>query len=204
MKHMTFRKSVLAALLALATVGTTQAAPGDSVPASGRMTFDVIRKGKDIGDYGLSFRGKGADVTVNIATDVNVKMPVIGVSAYSFRQQSTETWRGGKLAALSSSTDDNGTPHQINVGPTALVPASLWNADILRASQVLNTITGKTDAIHVRNLGEETVKTGKGAVKATHYAITGGLQRELWFNGAQLVHVRFAADDGSQVDYVLR
>ncbi len=200
------RNAALAAFVALtaAAAGTAQAAPGPSVPASGRMTFDVIRKGKDIGDYVLSFRGKGPDLTVNVSTDVNVKMPVIGVSAYSFRQQSTETWKGGKLAGLSSATDDNGTAHQINVGPSALIPASLWNADIVGARQVLNTITGKTDAITVRNLGEQTVKTGAGAVKATHYAVTGGLQRDLWFKGAQLVHVRFAADDGSQVDYVLR
>ena len=204
MKRMIFRQPLLAALLALAAAGAAQAAPGASVPASGRMTFDVIRKGKDIGDYALSFRGKGPDLTVSIDTDLNVKMPIVGVSAYSFRQQSTETWKGGKLAALRAATDDNGTPHQISLGPTALIPASLWNADILGARQVLNTITGKTDAISVRNLGQETVATGAGAVKATHYAISGGLQRELWFNGAQLVHVRFAADDGSVVDYVLR
>ncbi len=131
-------------------------------------------------------------------------MPVIGVSAYRFSQTSTETWRGGQLAGLASRTDDNGTPHDIRVGATSLIPASLWNADMVRSSAVLNTIDGSTDPISVSNLGTENVATGSGTVAATHYALRGGLNRDLWYAGATLVHVRFAAEDGSQVDYVLR
>jgi hypothetical protein len=198
---------IIVALLALGTTATAlpaAAAPADSVPASGRLTFDVIRKGKDIGDYVVSFRGSGGDLDVDLRTDVLVKVPVIGVSAYRFKQQSSETWRGGRLAALNSKTDDNGTPHSISVGATSLVPASLWSADLVRSAQVLNTIDGSTDAISVRKIGTETVSTGAGPVRATHYAVGGGLNRELWYADGKLVHVRFAAEDGSTVDYALR
>ena len=199
-----------AVLLAAATLGlaatslAAAAAPADSIPASGRLSFDVIRKGKDIGDYVLTFRGNGSDLTVDLRTDVKVKVPVVGVSVYTFNQRSTETWHGGKLAALSSKTDDNGTPHDISVGATPLIPASLWAADLVGARQVLNTIDGSTDAIQVRNLGAESVATGAGAVQATHYAVTGGLNRDLWYADGKLVHVRFAAEDGSVIDYALR
>lgn len=199
--HMT---RLLSLLTALALAPAAMAAPAASVPASGRLAFDVIRKDRDIGDYVVTFRGSGNDVTVDIATDVTVKVPVIGVSAYRFSQASTETWRGGQLASLTSRTDDNGTPHDIRVGATSLIPASLWNADLVGATQVLNTIDGSTDPISVSNLGTENVMTGSGAVPATHYALRGGLQRDLWYADATLVHVRFTAEDGSQVDYVLR
>ena len=198
-------RTLLAALaLTLTAFGPAHAAPAASAPSSGRLAFDVMRNGRDIGDYVVTFRGQGGDMTVDVATDVSVKVPVIGVSAYRFRQTSTETWRGGQLAALASQTDDNGTPHKISVGATSLVPASLWDADILAAGQVLNTIDGSTDQISVSNLGTETIATGQGPVQATHYALRGDLERDLWFAGATLVHVRFAAEDGSQVDYVLR
>ena len=198
-------RTLLAALaLTLTAFGPAHAAPAASVPSSGRLAFDVMRNGRDIGDYVVTFRGQGGDMTVDVATDVSVKVPVIGVSAYRFRQTSTETWRGGRLVALASQTDDNGTPHKISVGATSLVPASLWDADILAAGQVLNTIDGSTDQISVSNLGTETIATGQGPVQATHYALRGDLKRDLWFAGATLVHVRFAAEDGSQVDYVLR
>lgn len=195
---------LLSLLTALALAPAAIASPGASVPASGRLAFDVIRKDRDIGDYVVTFRGSGDDVTVDIATDVHVRVPVIGVSAYRFTQTSTETWRGGQLAGLTSRTDDNGTPHDIRVGATSLIPASLWNADMVRSSAVLNTIDGSTDPISVSNLGTENVATGSGTVAATHYALRGGLNRDLWYAGATLVHVRFAAEDGSQVDYVLR
>lgn len=195
---------LLSLLTALALAPAAIASPGASVPASGRLAFDVIRKDRDIGDYVVTFRGSGGDVTVDIATDVKVKVPVIGVAAYRFSQTSTETWRGGQLAGLTSRTDDNGTPHDIRVGATSLIPASLWNADMVRSSAVLNTIDGSTDPISVSNLGTENVATGSGTVAATHYALRGGLNRDLWYAGATLVHVRFAAEDGSQVDYVLR
>lgn len=193
-----------ALLTALGIASTAIAAPTDSVPASGRLAFDVIRKGKDVGDYLVTFRGKGPDMTVAINTDVTVKLPVIGVSVYKFRQQSTETWRNGKLTALTSKTDNNGTPHDIRIGPTPLVPASLWDADLVSSRQVLNTIDGSTDAISVRKIGTETVSTGSGPVKAMHYAVSGGLTRDVWYADGKLVHVRFAAEDGSTVDYALR
>ena len=202
------RTLTLTTILTVALLGAAapaaMAAPQASVPPSGRLAFDVIRNGRDIGDYVVSFRGKGNDLTVNVATDVSVKVPVIGVSAYRFKQDSTETWRGGRLAGLTSRTDDNGTPHDISVGATSLIPASLWNADLLHSGQVLNTIDGSTDAIRVQNLGSEAVATGGGQVRADHYAVRGGLDRDLWYAGATLVHVRFTAEDGSQVDYVLR
>ncbi|WP_299362017.1 DUF6134 family protein [uncultured Paracoccus sp.] len=196
--------TTIASLTLAALAPAAIAAPAGSVPASGRLAFDVIRKGRDIGDYVVTFRGAGNDLTVGIATDVSVKLPVVGVSAYRFTQASTETWRGGHLAGLTSRTDDNGTAHDITLGATSLIPASLWNADIVQSSQVLNTIDGSTDAISVSSLGLDTVTTGSGTVRATHYALRGGLDRDLWYDGATLVHVRFTAEDGSQVDYVLR
>lgn len=199
------RTLTLSAVLAATLLGSVAlASPSASVPPSGRLAFDVMRNGRDIGDYVVSFRGKGDDLTVNVATDVLVKVPVIGVSAYRFKQASTETWRGGRLAALTSRTDDNGTPHDISVGTTSLIPASLWIADLVRSEQVLNAIDGSSDAIRVQNLGSEAVQTGSGTVRAKHYRVRGGLERDLWYEGAKLVHVRFTAEDGSQVDYTLR
>ena len=58
--------------------------------------------------------------------------------------------------------------------------------------------------IRVSKLGTKDIPTGGGTVRATHYAVRGGLERDLWYTGASLVYVRFTAEDGSQVDYVLR
>ncbi|MDS9468778.1 DUF6134 family protein [Paracoccus sp. MBLB3053] len=202
MRNQSGAAAILAGLL---LAGAAAAAPTGSVPASGRLTFDVIRKGKDIGDYSLRFQQDRDEVTVSVRTDIAVKVPVIGVAAYRFEQTSTENWSGGKLQGLRSRTNDNGKSYDINIGPSPLIPASLWNAEIVKQRKVLNTIDSSADSVAVRNLGSDSIATGHGKVSATHYAISGGLNRELWFDGkGQLVHVRFAAEDGSTVDYVLR
>lgn len=200
----TFLLGTALAALAIWSGAIAQAAAADSIPKSGQLAFDVMRKGKDIGDYTLAFRGDAKALTVSIATDVRVKVPVIGVSAYAFQQRSTESWQNGRLAGLSSQTNHNGTPHKIRLGSSALVPASLWNADLVASRQVLNTIDGSTDSIAVRRLGSEQVQTGHGPVQAVHYRVSGGLNRDLWYADGQLVHAQFAAEDGSQIDYVLR
>jgi Domain of unknown function (DUF6134) len=202
---MKFFRRLAVVLVAAAVPVVAGASSYDSVPPSGQLTFDVIRNGKDIGNQFISFSRSGDRLAVHLTTDVRVKVPILGMSVYVFTQDSTENWQGGKLSALTSKTNDNGTPHDISTGPTPLVPASLWNAEILSVGKALNTIDGSTMAISVRRLGNETIAADGRQVSATHYAINGGLKRDLWFDGDQrLVHVRFTADDGSIVDYVLR
>ena len=65
-------------------------------------------------------------------------------------------------------------------------------------------ISNILESPEVRKLGTESIATGAGPVQATHYAVTGGLNRDLWYAGGKLVHVRFAAEDGSVIDYTLR
>ncbi|WP_367272434.1 DUF6134 family protein, partial [Parvibaculum sp.] len=43
------------------------------------------------------------------------------------------------------------------------------------------------------------------AVAATHYSVTGKLNRELWYDDkGVLVQVKFDGSDGSEITYVLR
>lgn len=77
----------LVAALALATPAHAQ-----SLPSGGEMSFDVIRKGQDIGDHVCQFRGARSDFTVKGATDVSVKVTLIRATVYSFQHDSTNVW----------------------------------------------------------------------------------------------------------------
>lgn len=183
----------------------TVAAPlgAATLPSSGKLTFEVMRKGKDIGDHSYRFSGSPGAFSVTVATDIAVKIPLIRTTVYSFKHSSVETWKGDKLKGLSSKTNDDGTPHKVNIGATSLQPASLWNEDIVRSSKLVNTVDGKTMSVRVTDMGSETVKLKRGKIAAHHYRLSGGLKRDLWFDGdGNLAHVSFTADDGSTVTYV--
>jgi hypothetical protein len=196
------RLSILAAGLTLAMAATSNAA---TLPEGGQLNFDVIRKGKDIGDHSYAFNGTGGSFSVRVSTDVAVKIPIIRTNAYRFQHSSVETWEGGKLRTLKAATNDDGTPHELSTAGDGLIPASLWNDDTVRAGKLLNTIDGHVMSVKVADLGNEQVATGSGKITAHHYRLTGDLARDLWYDDVgNLAHVVCTADDGSIVSYVRR
>jgi len=189
----------------LTAMGLALASPVNAatIPSSGRLDFDVIRKGKDIGDHSYKFSGSANALSVQVTTDIIVKVPIIRTTAYSFKHNSVEKWSGNKLVKVSSETNDDGTPHQLNTGGNGVLPASLWNIDAMHDGKLLNTVDGTIMPVRVSDLGAETIPVKGGQIKAHHYRLSQGLSRDLWFdNEGNLARVAFKADDGSTVTYV--
>lgn len=191
-----------------------------AVPPGGELDFTVIRGGDEIGTHRLAFKQEGDELKVNIDTDVAVKM--LGIAVYRFEHEGHETWRNGHLVSLESNTNDDGTPHHLAVKEEdgklvvdgdgrqgteqeGIIPASLWNEDLVKQSVLLNTLDGSAMPVSVSKVGPENIEANGKSVTATHYSVTGKLQRELWYdeNGV-LVQVKFAGSDGSEITYVLR
>ncbi|MDE4303030.1 DUF6134 family protein [Phaeobacter gallaeciensis] len=195
---------ILRKLAVLVTaIGLATPVLASSPPSQGALRFDVIRKGKDIGELSYSFSGSAAKYSVQVVTDIAVKIPLIRVNAYAFKQNSVETWANGKMTSIRSATDDDGDAHQISEKGRGLLPASLWNDDILKRRQLLNTIDGTVMSVRVIDLGVQNVPTRNGQLRAHHYRISGDLERDVWYDqNGDLAHVSFKADDGSTVTYL--
>jgi hypothetical protein len=176
-----------------------------TVPSSGELAFDVMREGSDIGDHRYTFRDDGDALSVQVETDVAVKLPLIGVTVFRFEHDSQETWRDGRLAALQSRTNDDGEAHQVDLANAEGFPASLWNDAILEQTELLNTVDGRSMATSVVNIGQESVRAKGQTVPAHHYRLLGDLERDLWYDASgMLVKVAFTADDGSHIEYTLK
>lgn len=209
------------ALLAASGPAAAQGPAAASLPpADSALHYDVLRDGDKIGEHAFVFRRNGDTLDVAIKTDVKVKLGFIPL--YRFWHDATERWVDGRLAALASKTDDDGTKHELSISgggdglailhdgkklaPVAAetIPASLWHRGILVVPATLNTIDGTMMAITVAEAGEENVPAPGGPIRARHYRITGALERELWFDADnRLVKVRFKAQDKSDIQYVL-
>lgn len=187
------------------------------------LNYTVTRDGSTIGTHTVDITETGSATEVAVNTDIEVK--VLFVTAYKFKHDSTEQWQNGQLVAISSTTDDDGTPKELNAkleggrltidsvvkgqdrrqyADAATLPASLWNPATVQQDALLNTLDGKIMNITVENKGAETVATGSGEVQADHYAITGELTRELWFDTqGRLVRMRFPDKTNSEIVYAL-
>ncbi len=194
-------------------------APANAAPPQGGvLDFTVLRNGTEVGRHEMLFRSEADGLKIDIRTNVAVKVAFI--TAYRFEHEGHEVWQGAHLARLWSKTNDDGTKHVLDVTAggdslvvmadgkepeksSASIPASLWNERIVQQKSILNTLDGSRMAIQVADLGTEIVLVKGAKVPARHYAITGDLQREVWYDAQNvLVKVRFKAKDGSDIEYL--
>ncbi|MAU60015.1 MAG: hypothetical protein CMI62_04700 [Parvibaculum sp.] len=214
------RKPLFAAFAASMFLLSGVNAASAAAPSGGELDFTVLRGDDEIGTHRLVFTQDGDELKVKIDTNVAVKM--LGIAVYRFEHDGSEIWRDGHLVSLESKTNDDGTPHRLEVKEEngklvvdgdgrqgteqiGVIPASLWNDNLVKQTALLNTLDGSSMPVTVGKLGTETVEVNGKPVAATHYSVTGKLNRELWYdeNGV-LVQVRFAGADGSEITYVLR
>ena len=140
------------------------------------LNFLVTRNGDQIGTTTVRLQRDGRDRSRKSPPRFRSRSPTITV--YRFEQRETERWTDGKLVGLNSVTDDNGTIHKVSadrngdklsvnadgkvseVDP-AIVPASLWNAQLVKKTIALNPQDGSRHA----GLGDRPRQGAAGAAR---------------------------------------
>src|SRR4051794_31127043 len=80
-------------------------------PSPDTLTFAINREGSQIGTHTIELTRNGPETLVKLTTRIVVKVAFI--TAYRFDQSGSERWVNGKLASLSTTTDDNGTAYKV-------------------------------------------------------------------------------------------
>ena len=207
--------------LVSASAGAVTRADTDPIKLYGdEIAFDVFRKSQRTGTHVVQFSRRQQDLLVKSRLDLSIEF--LSFTVYRFRYQSEATWRAGAVKTIDVAVDDNGDKFQLEAnrlgdvteirsdagrtefsGP--LFPTNHWNANVIDASRVLNTLTGKVNAVRIESRGQERVTTERGEVEATRYAYTGELKTEVWYDErGRWVKMRFAGKDGVPIEYVCR
>lgn len=212
------RREVLrwtAAALAASAAPRAVAAACEIFPADGRSTFQVVRDGRAIGAHRIGFARTGG--TFAVRTDVEIELTLLGATLFRFIHRAEEEWREGWLHSVVSDTDDDGKRYAVRAerrdgifqgavngrGFTVsgyIIPSSLWHFDTVKVEALFDIIDARLKPVRARFLGEAPITVGGAPVTARHYRVAGGLNRDLWYDGAcRLVRVGLAARDGSAV-----
>lgn len=207
-----FARAVALAVLGGLAGGPAQGAEAVRGAAVGKTVEYRIMHSKydEIGSHVLTFSQDGADLVVDVATRIKVK--ILFITAHSETADRRETWRGGRMVAYSSHTDENGKLFDVTAreeggmlvieGPEGralavepVFPTNPWNPEIVNGAVEMDTKTGRLLNVTVAPDGEETVDVAGHALAAAKYRITGELERELWFDAAgNLLQFRFPKD----------
>ena len=183
------------------------------------IRFAIVRNGEQIGTHTVEISRAGPETSVKIATALNVK--VLFVTAYHLEHKATEKWVDGRLVAMSSSTDNNGTRHRVSVSETpagveihadgksskadgSLVPGSLWNLELLHRKVMLDAQDGQILPLAVVDHGPQQVTVKSRVVKAHHYTLKSKWTQDVWYDEQDRgVKASLIASDGSEVLYQL-
>ena len=207
--------SLILGSLALAGAGLSASAQAE--PGSATMNYDIMRNGDQIGTTTVRLDRKGRETTAEVVTEVRVK--VAFVTVYRYEQTETERWVDGRLVALNSVTDDNGTLHKVTAtsrgnvlavnadGKTsevdpAVMPVSLWNAALVQKTIALDTQDGSLVKLSVVYHGKEQLVLQGQPRTAHHYSIHTTFPQEVWYDESrQLIKVALRGSDGSKIEY---
>ncbi|MGH6888064.1 MAG: DUF6134 family protein [Rhizomicrobium sp.] len=207
------------ALGALAASASILAAPALASPDSHTVKFLVTRNGTPIGTNSIRVGHDGADTTVEMVTHVKVGFAFL--TFYKFDQTENERWSDGRLLALDSITDDNGTIHKATAtardgallvecngktlrSPATTIPFNLWNFELVAQNVALDTRYGSMETLKVTDRGEENVMVQGHPERAHHYQIVTSFPEDVWYDDAgELVQVEMKAMDGSIIRYQL-
>ena len=172
------------AFILLATALAARAADGTRVYA-----FKAFLDDKPIGEHRFTVVTDGNERQVTSEADFAVKF--IGITAYHYHHRAHEQWSGDCLAALTSTTDDDGKPASVklakngdaneittNAGkktePGCLMTYAYWNPAMREQKRLLNPQTGKVDAVTVSRVANGHVAVDGKDVAATDWRIIGG------------------------------
>jgi hypothetical protein len=187
------RRTALGGMAALAVTGL-QARPARA--SRGHLLFSVERGGEVIGEHRLAFTAQGADLFVDIAIQLEVTFASIPV--FRYEHVNREHWRDGRLVALDSRTDDDGTPYTVTARAVAgglsvegsegkllldagTLTTAYWHPRTVQVERLLDTQRGRLLTLENRFLGRDLLEVGGEQLPAARYGVDGDLTMTLWY-----------------------
>jgi hypothetical protein len=182
----------------------------------GRYVFEVTRDGKPIGIQTVTLKQDGGTLTVTTESAIAVKM--LGVVVYRLHQVLTETYEGKRLVSVAAMTKD---PEGVRAGEIErdgdrwtgklgkqrrsfdcdCETSTMWQRANLRGqTMMIEASKAKPRAIAIEDKGTETLDLPEGRVETRRFAVTGEIEREVWYDPAgNLVAAQQRGSDGSLI-----
>ena len=184
----------------MATLLVTGAAPS---PARANQTWDfrVFLDEKEIGTHRFDLIERDGERQLTSTARMTVKL--LFVTAYTYDHQDVEHWQGDCVSKLSSTTDDNGEKHRVDVqrreGAT-MVPTlegsqrlgecvmtfAYWNPTMLQQTRLLNSQDGEHIDVKINDAGADAIVVRGVKTPARRYELRSErLSIDLWYSEQQ-------------------
>ncbi|MBP2312481.1 DUF6134 family protein [Azospirillum soli] len=209
MKH-AFR-ATLAAALVLAAASAEAAGPRT-------LTYQILMGDDPVGTETVRLEPQGDTLKVSVNATTRVKVLFLN---FRYDHQREEVWKGGALDSVRAKTDDDGTPHALEMtrrgsgyavtvdgktgeAPANALPLTLWTPEVLKRPVLLSVIDGKPNNVHATDLGPTSLDIAGRRVEARHHRINGDVERDLWYAADGTLLKTTFKKSGYDVTYILK
>lgn len=189
-------------------------APGPAFADAYRLDYSVSHsKFGNIGTYTNTVDQEGESATVT--TNLNIRVKVLGISAYRQSADRIEKWNSGRLVYLHSTTNTNGKPVEVNgvaqgdhfqvttlkgseEAPANVRVSNPWSPSVLNGNTIVTPDDGTVCKMQISAPQDASVQVGNASVPAKEYNIDLPdltKQYQVWFDSSGTV-VKFAMIDG--------
>ncbi len=199
------------------------------IPEDNKVSFDVVRKNKIIGNLNIEFINDKENLIIHSILDIEVK--VLFIPAYKFFQETKETWVNGNFISIDGFTDfeddreykidgkdENGV--FIATGMDGLleldeniVPLNYWNKQMLKEKEVFDTQKGIVRQISVEKLKDEKIKINNSKIEMEKFIFNASQNPKdkgpfpeytLWYHGDELLKMEFKNPKDKKIVTIIR
>lgn len=210
------RRSVVLGLAASALALPAQAGVDLVAAYPDVLKFEVTRNGSPLGVVMERFGGDGRDAVAEVFIDFKVELAML--TLYRYEHRARERWRDGRLVALDSVTNDDGTPYAVTAragaaglrvagdqgeltAPPDILPSSYWHPRFVEQSRMLDSQRGGVLEFAMTEVGPETVTALGRPTACTRYAMRGDIDLDIWYDRQRVWQKMAFTIGGGRVEY---
>jgi hypothetical protein len=215
--------SLKTAGIGLVVAAATAWGAGPALADAYRLDYSVTHsKYGNIGTYTNTVAQEGGSATVK--TNLNVRVKVLGISAYHQSADRIEKWNGGRLVYLHSTTNTNGKPVEVNgvaqgdhfqvTTPkgTEQTPADVrvsnpWSPSVVNGNTIITPDDGATSKMQISAPQVASAQVGNASVPAKEFNINLldlNKQYQVWFDDSGTAVKFNMIDGGNTVTFTLQ
>jgi len=191
------RRSFLAMTGASLGIASLPAGPASASAATRR--YSAVLGNKQVGETSLRLSRSGDRVDVEI--EVTLHLSILGLLRFDYQLSNRESWRGGVLQEMQSTTNNDGKAEYVRARRTARgleidgsgyqgvvsgnpATTSYFTTDFLERSTWINTQNGKIMNPTIGFAGTTGFSTNEGDVTCSKYVIRNGVDIDLYYDGS--------------------
>ncbi len=181
------------------------------------LNFRVLKDGETIGHETVEITPTDTGHTVRIETLTDVSVLFL---KFHYDHQRTEIWQNDALASVETTTNDDGTHYSWQasydgecyqlvgkgVGKRDACdgawPLSLWSEDVTTKTSLYSVIDAEPYGVEIRKVGTENVMIENRETPATHYIMSGDVQRDLWYGPDKKLLKTSFKRKGYDIDFI--